>query len=131
LFLPRASAAKHRRASIRLDARLDGGLRIAQIAAFVERRFHAHDAGIVDQDVHARKVRDELLGETRDVGGIVYVERQGVHSRPIADRLLQRVHSSARDDDGVAEVVKAMSERLADPGAAAGDEYGVSCRLHG
>jgi hypothetical protein len=39
--------------------------------------------------------------------------------RPVADCLLQRLQPSASDDDGVAEVMEAVRERLADPAPAA------------
>ena len=50
--------------------------------------------------------------------------------RPIADRLFQHLQPPAGDDDGVTQVVKAVSECLTDTRPAARDEDGVSGRFH-
>jgi hypothetical protein len=53
-----------------------------------------------------------------------------MHVRTVADCALKRVQPPASDDDGVPEVVKAVSEGLADARTAAGNENCVAGRLH-
>lgn len=51
--------------------------------------------------------------------------------RPATARCSASLSRLAGDDDGVAEVTEAMREGFADARAAASDEDGVACRLHG
>jgi len=91
------------------------GLRVAQITEFIERPFHAHDAGIVEQHVDSGIIDDQLFGGSRDAGGVVLIKSQRADIRPIPDRLFEGLQPPTRDDHGIAEVVEAVRERLAGP----------------
>src|SRR5690606_32648007 len=91
----------------------------------------AHDPGGVDQHVDVRVFGEDAPDEVRDTIGAVDVDRHRRHVRATGAGLFERVTAAPCDDDLVAQVVKAVGERLADARSAAGDEDGVASEFHG
>ena len=107
----------------------DRRLGIVEPAGGIDRLI-AHDACVVDQNVEPGEIGDQPPGESGDASRIVRIEGDRVHVGPPRDRAVQRLLAASGDDDGIAQIVEALGDRLADARSAAGDQDGVSADVH-
>jgi hypothetical protein len=76
----------------------DGGLGVGEVG-LGEEVFGVHNAGVVDDDVEAGEVGDELCGEGANAGGVFDVEDCGGHAWIGGGGFVKDLLTAAGDDD--------------------------------
>src|SRR5207244_7934815 len=89
-----------------------------------------HDAGVVDQHVELRVVRDESGGDGGDAGRVLNVKLDPPHAGIGAGDLSEVPFSSTGDDHLIAAFVECFGQAAADAGSATGDQDRVAREFH-
>lgn len=89
-----------------------------------------HNPGIVDDDVHIRMLRENVVRGLLDALRVGYIQLYGPHPRIGRRDHPQQCWPAPGDDDLVASLVQLRGEAAADAGGAASDENRVAAELH-
>lgn len=107
----------------------NGGLGVGEVSLGKE-VLRTHDAGVVDDNVEAGEVGDQLCGEGANAVGVFDVEDRGGHAWVGGGGFVKELLTAAGDDDFISQLVEGLREAAADARAAAGDENTVAGDFH-